>query len=384
MRGVLLLTPLVGCSFSATTPPPAVDDPVRDASLIDVPTVMIDACVTFSSQLDTCTIPEGGNQPLALTGSNTYDTESHVLRRGQTVIPVAHATVMTTTGVIDVIYVSDFSLADGASLRPFGPLPFAIAASGTVQIDGEIDLVGPAAGSRTDAVCGASTGTRGDESNQGGGGSGGGAFQGDGGDGSDGNSDGQQQDGGPGGTKIALPTGLLGGCDGGDGSRTMGFGAQAGDGGGAILITAGGSITIGTSGVINAGGGRGRRGAANGRGGSGGGSGGMIFLESAQVTVLGVLAANGGGGGEGQTFGRDGEDGQPSDQPASGGANGDSNGGNGADGSAGTNLDGDDSNDVRPGGGGGGGGGAGYITIRCPAPMTADGTISPPVTPWPN
>jgi hypothetical protein len=381
VRG-LLLSVVAGCSFS-TSAPPVIDDPLIDASIVDVMTTTIDACTTFSTQVNTCIVPPNANMALALTGTNTYNTENHTLTNNGTIIPVATATVLTSTGTIDVIYVSSFSLAAGATLRAIGPLPFAIVASGTVEIEGTISLVGPAAGSRTDAICLASTGAKGQNSNLGAGGGGGGAFQGDGGDGSNGNGDGTQTQGGDGGTKIAArPTGIMGGCDGGDGGEAQGDGAAAGDGGGAILIAAGVSITISGTGVINVGGGGGQEGNANGRGGSGGGSGGMILLESAQVAVAGVLAANGGGGGEGNADGRDGEDGQPSATPADGGTGGDPTGGNGADGAAGADLDGDTTNDVQNGGGGGGGGGAGFIAINCPAPAIS-GVVSPMFAAWP-
>lgn len=360
-----------------------IDDPLIDASIIDVPTMTIDACTTFSTQVDTCIIPTNGNMPLTLTGNNVYDTATHELRRGSTLIPTANATVTTSTGTIDVIYTSDFTLSANATLEGRGPLPLAIVASGNVQIDGTLDLVGPGSGSRTDVACGMSVGTKGENSNQGAGGGGGGAFQGDGGDGSDGNLDGQRHDGGPGGKKLAAPpTGLMGGCDGGDGGDANGDGPQAGDGGGAILIAAGTSITISANGVINAGGGGGNRGGGNGRGGSGGGSGGMILLESTSVTIAGVLAANGGGGGEGNTTGDNGDDGQPSATPASGGSGGDLSGGKGGNGSAGATLNGETTTDVQNGGGGGGGGGAGFIFIRNAAPSVS-GTVSPAFLPWP-
>jgi hypothetical protein len=356
-----------------------VDDPLLDASLIDVPVIMIDACSSYSTQLNTCTIPVGGDMPLTLTGNNTYNTGTHELKRGAMTISVARATVMTSTGFIDVIYASAFTLAPGATLVASGPLPLAIAASETAQIDGRIDLVGPAAGSRTDAICGNQAGDKGSNSTAGAGGGGGGAFQGAGGDGSKGNNGATAE--GDGGTKITLPIGLLGGCDGGGGGNGQDDASEAGDGAGAILIAAGTSVTIGAGGVIDAGGGHGRGGGCQNCGGSGGGSGGMIFLESANVTVAGVLAANGGAGGEGSN-GRDGEDGQPSATAAKAGTGGDSNGGNGGAGSSSTDLDGADTEDERPEGGGGGGGGAGFITIRGPAPAIT-GTISPPFVPWP-
>lgn len=373
---VVLLSLVAACGFSKRQPP-YVDDPVTDASLIDVPVTMIDACTSYSNQVNTCTVPVGGDGAIALTGTNTYSTESHVLRRGSTVIPVAHATVQTPTGTIDVIYARTFSLAAGATLEATGPLPLAIVASETMQIDGTLDLVGPGAGSRSDAICMASVGLAGADSNGGAGGGGGGAFQGDGGKGGDGNSG--AVNAGTGGAKITLPAGLVGGCDGGAGGDAQANGPEAGDGGGAILLAAGTSITIG--GVVNAGGGRGRAGGCTNCGGSGGGSGGMIILEADAVSIAGVLAANGGAGGEGSN-GVDGAPGQASASAATAGAGADSNGGDGAIGSSREELDGEDTADEQSEGGGGGGGGAGFIAIRAMT-VNVTGTVSPPHVPWP-
>jgi hypothetical protein len=142
---------------------------------------------------------------------------------------------------------------------------------------------------------------------------------------------------------------LLGGSSGGN------AGTQAGAGGGAVQVVAGGHLTISATAVIHVGGGEGSWNS------SGAGSGGAILLEGKQVTVLGTLAANGGGGGEGGTFGDDGFRASPDDVAAPGGYTGteakENDGGNG---SAAAEIDG------LPGGtlSGGGGGGAGRIRIN--------------------
>ncbi|MBA3502283.1 MAG: hypothetical protein H0T65_18100, partial [Deltaproteobacteria bacterium] len=72
---VVLLSVVAGCTFSTATPL-VIDDPLIDASLIDVMTTTIDSCTTFSTQLNTCILPTNGNMPLTLTGNNTYNTEN--------------------------------------------------------------------------------------------------------------------------------------------------------------------------------------------------------------------------------------------------------------------------------------------------------------------
>jgi hypothetical protein len=144
----------------------------------------------------------------------------------------------------------------------------------------------------------------------------------------------------------ATITPLIGGSSGGG----LGAGLEGGEGGGAIEITAGQSILIGSGGVISVPGY-----GATGNGG-GGGSGGAILLEAPAVTVDGALAANGGGaavfsGGGGA------QDGQPNTQAAKG------EDANSAVGSAGTQIQGADGA-ATPTFTSAGGGGAGRIRIN--------------------
>lgn len=106
------------------------------------------------------------------------------------------------------------------------------------------------------------------------------------------------------GTDELVP--LLGGS-GGAGGTLPGAGPSVagvgGGGGGALQISAAGSLTVGSTGRIdaNGAGGAGTLGGTGAAGGAGGGSGGALLLEAPVVTVAvnGVLAANGGGGGAG-------------------------------------------------------------------------------------
>ena len=160
---------------------------------------------------------------------------------------------------------------------------------------------------------------------------------------------------------------LIGGSAGGN----YGDYADGGEGGGAIQISAGASITVGTLGVLNVPG----YGGAN--IGGGGGSGGGILLEAPQVTIDGIVAANGGGAGLATpNSGGSGQTGQPSAQPAAGGAVTEGAG------AAGTTIRGADG---HAGGGraGSGGGAAGRIRINTTSAAATIGTsaiVTPAVT----
>ncbi len=379
MRAAVLGLVVVGggCGFSASTGNAPGDGTRLDASDDG------GGCASYSLLFDSCTQPPGGTTEMTLAGTNSYNTTTHVLTTPTGTQMPMHLVIEGGAGPVDIVFVSSFTLAEGATFRALGERAFMIAASGLVQIDGTLESIGPGAGSRTDAVCLTSTGSKGINNTGGGGGGGGGGFQGKGGDGSKGDDDGNQVSGGVGGVMIARPAGPTGGCDGGAGGAANGGSGSGGDGGGAVVISSGTSIEISATGKLNVGGGGGRPGGGSGRGAGGGGSGGMILLESASVKVRGVLAANGGGGGEGNTTGNPGSPGLASADPAPGGIDGDGNGGDGAFGSAGAAVAGITSNDAQNGGGGGGGGGAGYIAIRCPLPVTTSSTISPPYMPWP-
>jgi hypothetical protein len=365
------------------------DDGATDATANDG---MIDACASFSTHLDTCAPSAAPGDALALSGSNTYDTDTQTLTTPAGDMPVPSQLIPSPDGDIVAILVKGFSLT--GTLRVVGDddhHPFGIVSYGTVTIDGLIDLTDGGAGSRSDTVCDdlKQKGHRGADDNGGGSGGGGGAFAGAGGGGGngdkDGNSDGGQSTGAEGGTAAAArPTHIAGGCDGGGGGNAGGDGGSGGHGGGAIFIASSASITIETNGGINAGGGGGRPGQGNGGGGAGGGSGGMIVLEAGSIIINGKLAANGGGGGEGAdgNTGEIGETGLLATTRASGGAGNAGEGGDGAAGGAGTNLGGQSATQLKNGGGGGGGGGAGFIGIGPAAPLNT-GTISPTFQAWP-
>jgi hypothetical protein len=379
---------LVGCSFDhGQFNAPRVDGDVVtvDSPLIDGPP----GCKSFTTHIDTCTQLMPG-QPLVLSGTNEYDTDTVTLttENGDVVLP--SSVITTPEGNYVVLFVSTLTLNGGATLRVTGSnmdRPLGIVATDAVVIDGAIDLSDNGAGARDDAACGSLVGSPGVDDVGGASGGGGGAFAGAGGKGGNGDSDTGVSLGASGGTAIMTrPTHVLGGCDGGaGGDGTTSSSGGAGDGGGALFIASAISITINSTGSINAGGGGGSGGKDNGGGGGGGGSGGMIVLESPMVKIAGKLAANGGGGGEGA----DGNDGAPgalgalSAMRANGGSGGAGEGADGGDGGAGASAAGTAPTQVKKGGGGGGGGGVGFIAIGGSTPITTGSVISPAFQPWP-
>ncbi|HEU4729254.1 MAG TPA: hypothetical protein VFT22_15230, partial [Kofleriaceae bacterium] len=315
---------LLGCGFQAVPaeppgvaggggdqPPAPGDQPPGEAGPPGA-----DACATFSSQLDTCVLPLGGD--LILTGTLAYDTEHHTLTDAQgATITVVHQVIAGRAGEVEAILARDVHLSAGSRLHAIGPLPLAIIAGGSVTLDpgAAIDVDSGGAGAQATCASGPAAG----QSDAGGAaGGGGGGYGADGGDGGDGNSDGLGPDsrGGTRGRAIAaMPAGPRGGCPGAGGGRGDDAGGAGGPGGGAIDVVAAARIELGDRAAITAGGGGGgggsRIGGSDGdAGGGGGGSGGMILLEAPHVSgPQGILAANGGGGGEGSGNGAAGQPG---------------------------------------------------------------------------
>ena len=339
------------------------------------------ACTSFSSLLDTCTLPAGG--PVVLSGNATLDTGTGALSPPVST-QVTTVEVVTTGGqTVRVLVASDFSVNPTATLRALGPEPLVIVATANVQLDGALDVGAGGAGARATCI---TAGQVGQDEAGGAGGGGGAGFGAAGGAGGQGNSDGSHGLGGMGGAASAVPMDLVGGCPGGKGGTGTDPGGAGGLGGGAVYLVARGQIVEGVSGEILAGGGGGDGGHVVGidigdAGGGGGGSGGLIELEAPTVQCRGVLAANGGGGGEGSgsaTTGNAGQAGLASTMQASGGSGGSATGSDGARGGARQQPGGGAVTTIDQGGGGGGGGGVGFVIVRSPSVTTA--TASPSVT----
>ncbi len=333
-------TTSVGTTGDADAGAPAPESPATDAPAApDAPPAPkgSSACAFpyKPSNVDSVAVdPCAGSGDLTLAGPCVVDTDALTIKCINAVTGFATARVSQGPGApeIAVFVARSLAVPAGAILTTRGARVAAFLVSKTVSIDGTIVVK---AGS-TKAPLRSHPQT-------------GGSFCGKGGDGQSGEpADGTY------GSQTLIP--LLGGED------APGV-SPAARGGGGIQISAGVSILVSPSGIINAGG---EGGSGDETGGGGGGAGGGILLEAPSVTTNGVLAANGGGGGGG---GRTGTAGlastaaAPSGYPPLGaGAAGDERaGGNGYYG-AGFDY---------------GGGGAGYVHINTATAAAGTGVVSP-------
>jgi len=391
MRRSWIVIALSGCSFHSSSSPQGPDGNAPPDGMIE----MHDAaagCVSFSSYTDTCVLDLA--MPMSIAHDQIYDTGRHILAdfpllTNATTID-QQIDVSTSSGPMNVILASTFSISSGATLHIVGDDAFGVIVGAAVALDGDIDgspdlpnalaLLAPAGA--VDAMhCSGSTPATPATHANGAGGGGGGGFRGNGGQGQAG--DQGNSTGGSQGMPIAtMPAGVRGGCPGGAGgpSSQISSGGAGGGGGAGVYLASGVSITIRSGASINVGGGGGGGGNAVNGGGGGGGTGGMIVLESTSIALQGTLAANGGGGGggAGNLPGGAGQTGSASSSAADGAPAHDP-GGAGADGAAGSTANGEDDGSDQPNAGGGGGGGAGgFIELLTLNSMVAGGsTMSP-------
>lgn len=298
-----------------------------------------------------------------------------------------------------VMQVRDWRVRDGVTVEVRGSRPLVVMASGSVRIQGVLDLAargaepGPGGGSGGDvmmegaseneqAAGGEHPGAAGDFQYMQTGpmsfatfasGGGGGGLCGAGGPGGDA----REVAGGEGGDVVdedfaLFP--LIGGSGGGrgrDGTPEPVHGV-GGAGGGALQIAARELIRLdGAIWATGGGGGGGEQGSFGNGSGGGGGSGGGVLLEAQMITMAkdASIAVTGGGGGAGYADGEtaDGQDGRSRLEPAAGAAagvfGGRSGGGSTPDAEGGMEPD-DSGPPTASAAAGGGGGGAGCIVIR--------------------
>lgn len=274
---------------------------------------------------------------------------------------------------VGVFTVGQLDVLDTGTILGVGPRPLVILAATTIEISGVVTVgsgvlanerhVGPG-GSLGGAPANPAPGLGGGGAAAPNGGGGGGSFGGSGGTGGSGGGGGAVF-----GTASLEP--VFGG-GGGGGGRSFVPGAIGGDGGGAVQLSACGSIRIQPNGIVDAGG---SGGGATSENGGGGGAGGAILLEARVIEIAGFIGANGGGGGGGGESGRRGD---PLEVPALGGASMSiAHGGNGND-RVGIAGDGGAMTGCCSGGGGGGGGGRVRINTTTGTESFAAG-ISPSI-----
>jgi hypothetical protein len=318
--------------------------------------------------------------PVVLDAGDGGFADAEIAQNCTNCLPSPPQTIMMKDGTpADLYTVNSLVIDETAALRFTGPRPVILAALTTINVLGQILVNG-----QTNTSCGPGGFASGTSPGPGAGqaetqypnsGSGGGSYCGTGGSGGLSlapDAGGVAASGGATYGNATLSP-LIGGSSGG---FYMGEPSNGGCGGGAIQIVAGTSITIGTYGAINAGGGGGIDGSAA-------GSGGAILIEAPSVAVNGQVVANGGGGGAGTG---NGADGTATGQAAMGYNNSTGAGGGiGGNGSAGTSVNG-----ASGVGGttvaydGAGGGGAGRIRINTSSGAATVGStavISPALSP---
>jgi hypothetical protein len=334
------------------------------------------------SNVGPCDIPAAA--PSSTILNSTIDTTAGTVTVGSNVQPLpASALVPQLVGnqLVRVVSVTGFRVPPGIMVNVVGQYGLVLVVRGDVVVDGMVtasaDHTTPAAGSRSAATCGASTGATGTVGGGGGGNSSGGGGGGHGGAGAAGGNatglGGNTIPGGTGGiadTNLALRP-LRGGCPGG-----VSTGGVPAAGGGAIQISASGRIDI--SGAIAAGGGGGvARDTAVPA--PAGGAGGGILLEAGVIamTANAAVTANGGAGGDGGGTAAtcSGENGHPRNAiPAAGGSCSTADITGGAGGAGTTPAHGGDSG-TR---GTAGGGGVGRIAVHSHAFTSAVGSVVSP------
>lgn len=346
-----------------------------------------DACISFSTQLDTCPLTLVADVAPTATALS-FDTNTLLLTTNDGASIAAPAAVLATHGAeVGALLVHDFQLAENAMLRATGTRPFAIVASGRIVIatSAAVDVSTGGAGALGECTTPA---RKGEDRPTGASGGGGGGYGAIGGNGGSGDLDDGPVTGGNGAVPIPLPAGPYGGCGGATGGRGIrnALGGAGGLGGGAVYLVAAERIQLGDMAVVTAGGGGGKGGGVDGgqgdAGGGGGGSGGMVLLEALNISgITARISANGGAGGGGSSDlpGNDGEDASRTTVRAAGGAGGLAQGSDGGRGGSAESTSGETVLGVEVSGGGGGGGGVGYIRILSAQPPQL-GDVSPAPT----
>lgn len=255
--------------------------------------------VPSNTPVTTCVDP--GAQSLVVAANTTRAFNTMDANCQQVIVQGANLPKICLMKFIDV------TIEAGATVTAVGPNVLSIVATGTMTIDGTVDVSSTMAAAGPAGTTMAGAGGAPTAISAGGGGAG---------DGTNGGAGGVSAliVGGMGGAAgMMYGDGALvpqqGGARGGNGGPQPQQVAAGGFGGGAIQLASCKSVAIGAMAILDAGGGGGAGGngsltaAADPGGGGGGGSGGTILIEAPVVTVAGGVFANGGGGGSGGAHG---------------------------------------------------------------------------------
>ena len=307
----IVVAALAGCSFRSGSALVVVGggDGGSDGKTIDAPPDVPDACTMHALppvanvdpsmwKKDFLTAPTWNCNA---AGTTTIDLASGITPGGCAATLDYTDNVAQTGGGpnVTVVRLQGLTVSNGHVLRLTGTRPVVLLVAGDVAIDsgGVIDVGASGLTNGPGALdCGAQANGLGAASTSGGWGGGGGGFGTAGGQGGY-----NTVNGGTAQTGITLEP-LRGGCRGG---ASMSSATGVGGGGGAIEISASGTISIGATsaaGISAGGGGAPAALAAASIGGNGGGSGGGILLVSPALATLGSnggLFANGGAGSSG-------------------------------------------------------------------------------------
>ena len=375
MRRLAILALVAGCGFDKKVGGAPVDSAQPESN---------DPCTKWTFQpkdFDPCMIAPADVPPPLFTGTYVINSENGMMRGAGGPFQLPYA----ISGSVGVVSFTGLMVQQGVTIRTEGMRPLVIASTGSIQIDGFIDVSSnrsQTGGGANPTTCGPSAGGPGTTRTNGDGGAGGGGNGAPGGLGGEG-SNVAMTGGSAGSRRLTMPETIEGGCPGGSTpSGDLGTPGGPGSGGGGIALVARETLVV--NGIVHAGGSGGGGANQNQNAGGGGGSGGMIRIEASLVMfgAASVLAANGGQGGGGC-------DGSAAMAGVSGlaqamrafsanrqGNAGDGGGGGwrdapmGEPGSAGAS------------GGGGGGGGVGYIAYKGHTMTMGTPTVASP-TPTP-
>jgi Lectin C-type domain/Domain of unknown function (DUF2341) len=290
----------------STGPYPFTNAQATTNSFSNIP--VVSGCSNSTSS--TCVAPTvftGGAVTLACGSPTTLSTDSYTAAStsfslcGNTVTGYVRAQ-SGGPSVLVLPFNGNLNLTGTLKVTGGKPIVFLVM-NGNATVTGTLDVssIGQlGAGANVSCTTPGASGVHNSTSNAGNSGGAGGAFAGSGGSGGAGNNGAATVAGSAAEGNASLVP-LRGGCKGGNGGVASGT-ATGGDSGGAVQISATGTVTVASGGAITAAGEPGLIGSTAEDGGGGGGSGGAVLLQGSSTPVIsGSVSVVGGGGAGGQS-----------------------------------------------------------------------------------